>query len=146
MRESDFVAICCPLSEETRGLVGARELGLMKPTAFLVNVGRGPVVDQDALVAALRARSFAGAGLDVFSTQPVPAGDPVTTLDNVVLCPHAVCDTYELRADVLRSTVADLLAISDGGLPHAPVNPEVLGTPRFEAKRAALVARMRAGA
>jgi phosphoglycerate dehydrogenase-like enzyme len=146
MRESDFVAICCPLSEETRGLVGARELGLMKRTAFLVNVGRGPVVDQDALVAALRARSFAGAGLDVFSTQPVPAGDPITTLDNVVLCPHAVCDTYELRADVLRSTVADLLAIADGGLPHAPVNPEVLGTPRFEAKRAALVARMRAGA
>ncbi|MFM8678563.1 MAG: 2-hydroxyacid dehydrogenase, partial [Alphaproteobacteria bacterium] len=129
MRESDFVAICCPLSEETRGLVGARELGLMKPTAFLVNVGRGPVVDQDALVAALRARSFAGAGLDVFSTQPVPAGDPITTLDNVVLCPHAVCDTYELRADVLRSTVADLLAIADGGMPHAPVNPEVVGTP-----------------
>lgn len=146
MRESDFVAVCCPLSDETRGLVGARELGLMKKTAFLVNVGRGPVIDQDALVAALRARSFAGAGLDVFSTQPVAADDPITTLDNVVLCPHAVCDTYELRADVLRSTVTDLLAIADGGLPHAIVNPGVLGTPRFEAKRAALVARMRAPA
>ena len=146
MRESDFVAVCCPLSDETRGLLGAREIALLKATAFLVNVGRGPVIDQDALVEALAARRFAGAGLDVFSTQPVAADDAITRLDNVVLCPHAVCDTYELRADVLRSTVADLLAIADGGLPHAPVNPEVLGTPRFEAKRAALVARMRAGA
>ena len=143
MRESDFVAVCCPLTEETRGLLGARELALMKPTAFLVNVGRGPVIDQDALVEALRARRFAGAGLDVFSTQPVAADDPITGLDNVVLCPHAVCDTYELRADVLASTVKDLLAIADGGLPHAPVNPEVLETPRFRAKRDALVARMR---
>jgi phosphoglycerate dehydrogenase-like enzyme len=143
MRESDFVAICCPLTEETRGLIGARELALLKPEAFLVNVGRGPVVDQDALVAALRARSFAGAGLDVFATQPVAADDPITTLDNVVLCPHAVCDTYELRAEVLGTTVRDLLAIADGGLPHAMVNPEVLDNPRFQAKRAALVARLK---
>lgn len=143
MRDSDFVAVCCPLTEETRGLLGARELALLKPTAFLVNVGRGPVIDQDALVAALRARRFAGAGLDVFTVQPVPADDPVTGLDNVVLCPHAVCDTYELRADVLASTVRDLLAIADGGLPHAPVNPEVLETARFRAKRDALVARLR---
>lgn len=143
MRESDFVAVCCPLTAETRGLLGARELALLKPTAFLVNVGRGPVIDQDALVEALRARRFAGAGLDVFSTQPVAADDPIAQLDNVVLCPHAVCDTYELRAQVLATTVRDFLAIADGGLPHAPVNPEVLDTPLFRAKRDALIARMR---
>jgi phosphoglycerate dehydrogenase-like enzyme len=143
MRESDFVVVCCPLTEETRGLLGAPQLALLKPEAFLVNVGRGPVIDQAALVEALAARRFAGAGLDVFSTQPVTADDPITRLDNVVLCPHAVCDTYELRTDVLRTTVADLLAIADGGLPHAMVNPEVLDHPRFQAKRAALVARLR---
>jgi phosphoglycerate dehydrogenase-like enzyme len=145
LRESDFVVICCPLTEETRGLLGARELALIKPTGFLVNVGRGPVIDQDALVAALRHRSFAGAGLDVFSTQPVPVGDPIAALDNVVLCPHAVCDTYELRSQVLDRTVQDLLAVAEGGVPHAMVNPEVVETPRFAAKRAALVARLRRG-
>ena len=143
MRESDFVVVCCPLTEETRGLRGGREIALLKPTAFLVNVGRGPVIDQDALVEALAARRFAGAGLDVFSTQPVMADDPITRLDNVVLCPHAVCDTYELRRDVLATTVKDLLAIADGGLPHAMVNPGVVDTPRFRGKRDALVARMR---
>lgn len=143
MRESDFVAICCPLTEETRGLIGARELALLKREAFLVNVGRGPVIDEAALVAALQARSFAGAGLDVFTNQPLSADDPITRLDNVVLCPHAVCDTYELRAEVLATTVRDLLAIADGGLPHAMVNPEVLDNPRFQAKRAALVARLK---
>jgi phosphoglycerate dehydrogenase-like enzyme len=143
MRESDFVAVCCPLTEETRGLVGARELALLKREAFLVNVGRGPVIDEPAMIAALEARSFAGAGLDVFASQPVAANDPITRLDNVVLCPHAVCDTYELRAEVLATTVRDLLAIADGGLPHAMVNPEVLDNPRFQAKRAALVARLK---
>jgi D-3-phosphoglycerate dehydrogenase len=73
MRDSDFVAMCCPLSDGTRGLVGARELALMKREAFIVNVGRGPVIDQDALVAALWARRIAGAGLDVFTTQPLSA-------------------------------------------------------------------------
>ena len=77
------------------------------------------------------------------STQPVTADDPITRLDNVVLCPHAVCDTYELRRDVLATTVDDLLAIADRRLPHAMVNPGVVDTPRFRAKRDALVARMR---
>ncbi|MBL8698837.1 MAG: dehydrogenase [Alphaproteobacteria bacterium] len=140
--ESDFVAVCCPLSEETRGMLGARELARLKTTAFLVNVGRGPVIDQDALVAALRARSFAGAGLDVFSTQPMTADDPLAALDNVVLCPHAVCDTYELRRDVLAVTAVELLALTEGGLPKNILNPAVLDSPLFQAKRSALVARV----
>lgn len=141
LRESDFVAVCCPLSEETRGMLGARELALLKPTSFLVNVGRGPVIDQAALVEALRARRFAGAGLDVFSTQPVTADDPLAALDNVVLTPHAVCDTYELRRDVLAVTARELLTLADDGLPAHIVNPAVLDSPAFQAKRRALRAR-----
>ncbi len=143
LAESDFVAICCPLTDETRGLLGAREIGLMKREAFLVNVGRGPVVDQAALVAALREKRVAGAGLDVFATQPLAADDPLVGLDNVVLTPHCVCDTYELRRDVLALTARDLLALARGGLPESVVNPAVLESPRFDAKRRALFARTR---
>ena len=142
MRESDFVVVCCPLTEETRGMLGAREIGWMKPEAFLVNVGRGPIIDQDALTRALRERTIAGAGLDVFATQPLSADDPLTALDNVVLCPHAVCDTYELRRDVMAFTARELLAFAAGKLPENVVNPEVLGTERFEQKRKALLARL----
>ena len=142
LAESDFVAICCPLTAETRGLVGAREIALMRREAFLINVGRGPVVDQAALVAALADGRIAGAGLDVFTTQPVAADDPLARLDNVVLTPHCVCDTYELRRQVLALTARDLLAIAGGALPESVVNPAVLDAPEFAAKRAALVARL----
>lgn len=144
LRESDFVVVCCPLSDETRGMLGARELALLKPTAFLVNVGRGPVIDQAAMVDALRARRFAGAGLDVFSTQPVTADDPLTGLDNVVLTPHAVCDTYELRRDVLAITANELLAFASGDVPKSTLNPAVLESPLFQSKRRALLARLAA--
>jgi len=142
LRESDFVVVCAPLTEETRGLLGAREIALMKPDSFLVNVGRGPIIDQAALTRALQDKTIAGAALDVFATQPIGADDPLTKLDNVVLCPHAVCDTYELRRDVLAVTARELLAFAAGKLPENIVNPEVVGTPRFEQKRKALVARL----
>jgi D-3-phosphoglycerate dehydrogenase len=142
LRESDFVVVCAPLTDETRGLLGAREINLMKPDAFLVNVGRGPIVDQAALTEALQRKRIAGAALDVFATQPLAADDPLTKLDNVVLCPHAVCDTYELRRDVLAVTARELLGFAAGKLPENIVNPEVIGTPRFEQKRTALVARL----
>jgi phosphoglycerate dehydrogenase-like enzyme len=142
LRESDFVVVCAPLTGETRGLLGAREIALMKPDSFLVNVGRGPIIDQAALTRALQDKTIAGAALDVFATQPIGAGDPLTRLDNVVLCPHAVCDTYELRRDVLAVTTRELLGFAAGKLPENIVNPEVVGTPRFEAKRNALVARL----
>ena len=76
------------LSQRTRGLVGARELGLMKPSAVLVNTSRGPIVDEAALVDALRNRTIAGAGLDVYDTEPLPRGHPLRSLDNAVLTPH----------------------------------------------------------
>ena len=85
---SDVVSIHLVLSDRTRALVGARELALMKPTAFLVNTSRGPIVDHDALVSALLDGTIAGAGLDVFDVEPLPVDDPLRSLPNTVLTPH----------------------------------------------------------
>ncbi|MCY4589680.1 MAG: D-2-hydroxyacid dehydrogenase family protein [Alphaproteobacteria bacterium] len=87
-RQSDVLSIHTLLSRRTQGLVGARELGLMKPSAVLVNTSRGPVVDEAALVDALQNRTIAGAGLDVFDTEPLPRGHPLRSLENAVLTPH----------------------------------------------------------
>jgi phosphoglycerate dehydrogenase-like enzyme len=88
LARSDVVVMCAPLTPETRGLIGARELAAMKPTAYFINVGRGDTVDEAALAAALRAGSLAGAAVDVFAQEPPPAGHPLYALDNVVLSPH----------------------------------------------------------
>ncbi|MER3421239.1 MAG: hydroxyacid dehydrogenase, partial [Chloroflexota bacterium] len=89
LRAADVVSLSLALSERTRGLIGARELALLKPTAILINTARGALVDETALVAALREGRIRGAGLDVFAEEPLPHGHPFTTLDNVVLTPHA---------------------------------------------------------
>jgi phosphoglycerate dehydrogenase-like enzyme len=88
LRQSDVLTVHLVLSERSRGLVGADELALMKPTALLVNTSRGPIVDESALVDALRLRRIAGAGLDVFDSEPLPAGHPLRSLDTVVATPH----------------------------------------------------------
>jgi phosphoglycerate dehydrogenase-like enzyme len=88
LARADFVAVTLPLTPETRGLIGPRALAAMKPTAWLVNVGRGPVVEEAALVAALRARRIGGAILDVFATEPLPRAHPLWGLDNAVVTPH----------------------------------------------------------
>ena len=85
---ADYLTIHVRLSDRTRGLVGAQELGLMKPTAYLVNTSRGPIVDERALFEALRDKRIAGAALDVYSKEPLPRDDPIRTLDNVILLPH----------------------------------------------------------
>ena len=86
--QSDVVTVHVPLSDVSRGWITARELGLMKPTAYLINTSRGPIIQEDALLDALRNRTIAGAGLDVFDEEPLPAGHPVLSLDNVVVTPH----------------------------------------------------------
>jgi len=119
---SDIVTIHVQLSARTRGLVGARELGLMKPTAYLVNTARGPIVDEAALVNALQARAIAGAGLDVFDQEPLPADHPFKRLDNTLLMPHAgyVTDAqYRVR---YRDTVEDVAAYLRGA-PLRVLNP-----------------------
>src|SRR5262249_37445018 len=87
-RQSDFITIHVVLSQRSRGLVGAKELALMKPTAYLVNTSRGPIVDEAALLAALREKRIAGAGLDVFDIEPLPLDHPLRKMDNAVLTPH----------------------------------------------------------
>jgi len=120
---SDVVTVHVQLSERTRGLVGVRELAAMKPTAYLVNTARGPIVDEAALVQALRARAIAGAGLDVFDQEPLPPGHPFTQLDNTLLMPHAgyvTEDQYRVR---YRDTVEDVAAYLRGA-PLRILNPK----------------------
>ena len=103
VREGDFVAINCPLSPATRHLVDARRIALMKPTAFLINTARGPIVDQQALTEALAARRIAGAGLDVLEAEPPDPADLILRLDNVIVTPHALCrPTNASRASASR--------------------------------------------
>jgi D-3-phosphoglycerate dehydrogenase len=132
MERSDFVAICCLLNEETHHLVGAREIARMKPTAFLVNVARGPVVDEKALYEALAARRIAGAGLDVFEEEPTPAGNPILALDNVIVAPHSLAWTDELFGAIARTAIGAVLAVHAGRRPEFLVNPQALSHPRVK--------------
>jgi phosphoglycerate dehydrogenase-like enzyme len=124
--ESDFVVVLCPLTDETRGLVGAEQLALMKPTAFLVNIARGPIVDQGALTAALRERRIAGAALDVFEPEPIDPSDPLLELDNVILAPHALGLTDEIFRSSGVSACRSVLAVAEGRVPEYVVNREAL--------------------
>lgn len=136
LHEADFVCLHCRLTPQTHGLIGARELRLMKSTAYLINMARGPVVDHDALLGALRDGQIAGAGLDVFYEEPLPADDPVTQLDNVVLSPHWTAGTVDVFRDAGTSNCEAMLRAAQGQLPDNIVNPEVIDRPGFQAKLA----------
>jgi len=126
LRRSDFVVLSLAMTAEARGMIGARELGLMKPTAFLINVSRGPVVDEGALIAALREGRIAGAGLDVFDHEPLPLDHPLLTCPRVTLTPH-YGGSADGSAGRLWSFAADNVArVSRGELPLALVNPEAV--------------------
>ena len=135
LRESDFVVVLCPLNDETRGLLSAERLGWMKPTAFLVNVARGPIVDQRALTEALRAGRIAGAALDVFEQEPIAPDDPLLALENVVLTPHAAGLTDEIYRASGRSASRAVVAVAEGRVPEFVVNREALAHPRLAALR-----------
>jgi glyoxylate reductase len=126
LRQSDFVSLHTPLTPETQGLIGARELALMKPTAFLINTARGSVVDQKALYLALRERRIAGAGLDVFEVEPIPPDDPLLVLENVVVLPHIASASTATRGRMARMAAENCLAVLSGRRPANPINPEVL--------------------
>ena len=117
LQEADIVCCHVPLTAETRHLIDRETLGLMKSTAYLVNVSRGGVVDQDALVEALRARRIAGAGLDVFSPEPLPPGHPLTRLDNVVLTPHVGAGTLDAFRAKMRFAFANMRRFAQGEPP-----------------------------
>ncbi|HUL04462.1 MAG TPA: D-glycerate dehydrogenase [Gemmatimonadales bacterium] len=117
VRESDFVSLHCPATPETRHLMDARRLALMKPTAFLINTARGDVVDEAALVAALRARTLAGAGLDVYEREPTVSPE-LLSMDNVVLLPHLGSATGETRVAMGERALENLRAFFSGAAPR----------------------------
>ena len=126
LRESDFVTVHMDLNETSRHLIGAREIGLMKETAYLVNTARGPVVDQKALTEALESGSIAGAGLDVLEQEPPDADEPIVNLPNVITFPHIGTSTHETRRAMRELAVANAVAVLNGHHPPAIVNPKVL--------------------
>jgi glyoxylate reductase len=126
LREADFVTLHVPASAETRQLIGAAELAQMKPTAYLINAARGAVVDQAALTAALRDHQIAGAGLDVFSPEPIAPDDPLLKLDNCVLMPHVGAATIRTRQRMAELAARNLIAVLTGRAPPACVNSQVL--------------------
>jgi phosphoglycerate dehydrogenase-like enzyme len=136
LRESDHVSLHCALNDSTRGFFGELEFNLMKRTAYFINTGRGELVQQDALTRALETRRIAGAGLDVFSPEPLAANDPLTRLDNVVLAPHWLPTTHRAVRLVCEAMARGILRAARGEPPENVVNPEVLARPGFQAKLA----------
>jgi glyoxylate reductase len=128
LAESDFVSVHAPLKPETRHLLGARELALMRPSAFLINTARGPIVDEKALVRALAERRIAGAALDVYEQEPrvEPA---LLTMANVVLTPHLGSAVAELREAMAHIVVDNIVAVLEGRRPPNCANPEIYGAP-----------------
>jgi glyoxylate reductase len=125
LQESDFVSVHSPLKPETRHQIGTRELALMKPTAFLINTARGAIVDEAALVRALKRRQIAGAGLDVFEHEPRVA-PALLKMPNVVATPHLGSAVIEVREQMANIVVDNILALLAGKTPPNCINPEVL--------------------
>jgi len=127
LAESDFVCVVVPLTPQTEKMIGARELALMKRSAYLINIARGAVIDEPALVAALEAGVIAGAGLDVFVREPLPKDSPLGRLPNVVALPHIGSATHETRYAMAELAVDNLRDALTGRRPRAVVNPQVRG-------------------
>jgi glyoxylate reductase len=130
LREADFVSIMASYNPSTHLMIGEREFGLMKPTAFFVNTGRGRLVDEAAMLTALREGTIAGAGLDVYWTEP-PVGEPspppeLYKMDNVILTPHIGSATWESRHEMARMAAVNLIAMIEGETPPNLLNPEAL--------------------
>jgi D-3-phosphoglycerate dehydrogenase len=140
-RRSDILSVSVPLNEETRHIVNAERLGLMKPTAYLINTARGPIVDQKALTKVLQDRRIAGAGLDVLEQEPPDPNDPILSLDNVILAPHALCWTDQCFAGNGAADVKAVLEVQHGREPRGVVNRAVLGSPAWTRRLADYRAR-----
>ena len=134
MTAADFVCITCPLNNSTRGMIDERRLGLLKQTAFLINVARGPIVDQSALTQILKNNRIRGAALDVFEQEPIHPNDELMHLENVLLTPHTACMTDQCFTGLGHSAVSSILQVFDGKIPTHMVNPRVLDHPRMKLK------------
>jgi phosphoglycerate dehydrogenase-like enzyme len=136
LSEADFVSLHCRLEDSTRGLLGARELSLLKTSAYLINVARGELVDEEALIAALQERRIAGAGLDVFDHEPLLTTSPLLHLDNVVLTPHWLPSTQRAARLMRQAVVNNVSRVAQGRQPNNVLNPQVLGSGGFARKLA----------
>ena len=126
LKNADYVVICVPLTEETANLIGSRELGLMKPEAFLINSSRGGIVDEEALYDYLSAGKIAGAGLDVFREEPPPPDHPLFRLENFIGTPHIAGGTQEAMQRMAMTCAEEILRVFRGERPKFPLNPQVL--------------------
>lgn len=142
-RRADFISINCPLNEATERLITARHFALMKPTAYFINTARGRIVDQAALTQALEERRIAGAGIDVFETEPAAEREPIMRLDNVIVAPHHIGMTDQCFADIGKTSVEAALALMRGEIPANVVNRAVLENPVFRAKLARYASEFR---
>jgi D-3-phosphoglycerate dehydrogenase len=125
LQEADFVTLHCKVTPETSGMIGASELSLMKPTAFLVNAARAAIVDYAALYTALSERRIAGAAIDVFEKEPVRPDDPLLKLDNVVLTPHLAGASWDVPWHHSQMLMQDMSLFVAGRRPEHLANPEV---------------------
>ncbi|PBB83109.1 dehydrogenase [Mesorhizobium sp. WSM3879] len=126
VEQSDIIVLCCPLTEETRGLISRERIARMKPNALLINVSRGPVVDDEALIEALRSGRIGGAALDVFATQPLPPSHPYFSFDNVIITPHMAGITEESMMRMGVGAANEALLVLADKLPVNLRNPEVI--------------------
>jgi phosphoglycerate dehydrogenase-like enzyme len=138
---ADILSVSCPLSPQTHHIVNAERLALMKPTAYLINTARGPIVDQKALTKVLIERRIAGAGLDVLEQEPPDADDPILQLDNVILAPHALCWTDQCFAGNGAADVKAVIEVQHGREPRGVVNREVLSSDAWKKRLAYFAAR-----
>ena len=129
LRESDFVTLHSPLNEETRGLIGARELDMMRPEAFLINCARGPLIDESALYDALTGGGIAGAGLDVMEDNHPPNDHPLLGLDNIIITPHVAFFSQEATLELEQRAAREVAYVLTGRMPDNLVNPAVLEHP-----------------
>jgi len=131
LHEADFVVLMCLLNDETHHLINAEALASMKPTAYLVNVARGPVVDEPALIKALEEKRIAGAGLDVFEQEPVAPDNPLLKMEHVIVSPHALCWTDENFGAIATDGLTSVVDVARGRRPAYLVNPDALQAPRW---------------
>jgi len=130
LERSDYVSLHCPLSEATHHLINHDALRRMKPSAYLINTSRGPVVDEEALIAALEKGEIAGAGIDVFEAEPIDPENPLLHMDNVILTPHVAGSSQPAWDAICRRAGEEAARVLRGGRPEVLVNPEVLGRSR----------------
>ena len=134
LAESDLISICCPLTAETRHMIDETAFKKMKPSAFFVNMARGPIVDEAALIRALSEGWIEGAGIDVFEQEPTPDDNPLLKMDNVIVTPHALCWTDQVFNTQWDFILGQVDALRHGEAPLGMVNPEVWHSPVFQHK------------